>query len=78
MKRSQFMEEPVIGAVHVVKFLAEAMRSIAHGETEKAEHKLVLVPVAKTGDYPAEALAVPDPVQGVEERMVSEQNARDV
>lgn len=61
--------------VDVVKFLAEAMRSIAHGETEKAEHKLVLVPIAKTGDYSAEALAVADPVQSVEERMTSEQNA---
>lgn len=61
--------------VDVVKFLAEAMRSIAHGETEKAEHRLALVPVAKTGDYPAEALAVADPKQSVEERMMSEQNA---
>lgn len=61
--------------VDVVKFLAEAMRSIAHGETEKAEHKLVLVPVAKTGDHPAEVLAVADPAQSVEERMMSEQNA---
>jgi len=61
--------------VDVVKFLAEAMRSIAHGETEKVEQKLVLVPVSKTGDYPAEALAVADPEQSVEERMMSEQNA---
>lgn len=61
--------------VDVVKFLAEAMRSIAHGETEKVEQKLVLVPVSKIGDYPAEALAVADPEQSVEERMMSEQNA---
>jgi RNA polymerase sigma-70 factor (ECF subfamily) len=61
--------------VDVVKFLAEAMRSIAHGETEKVEQKLVLVTVSKTGDYPAEALAVADPKQSIEERMMSEQNA---
>jgi DNA-directed RNA polymerase specialized sigma24 family protein len=61
--------------VDVVKFLAEAMRSIAHGEAERVEHKLVLVPVRKTGDYPAEALEVPDPAASAEECMISEQSA---
>ncbi len=61
--------------VDVVKFLAEAMRSIAHGEGEKAEHKLVLVPVPKTGDYVREALAVPDPAPSAEASLISEENA---
>jgi DNA-directed RNA polymerase specialized sigma24 family protein len=61
--------------VDVVKFLAEAMRSIAHGEGEKAENRLVLVPVPKTGDYPAEALAMPDPAQSAEARLISEEGA---
>jgi RNA polymerase sigma-70 factor (ECF subfamily) len=62
--------------VDVVKFLAEAMRSIAHGEGEKAEHKLVLVPVPKTGgDYPPEALGAPDPAPSAEANLISEENA---
>lgn len=61
--------------VDVVKFLAEAMRSIAHGEGEKAEHKLVLVPVPKTGDYVREALAVPYPAPSAEASLISEENA---
>jgi RNA polymerase sigma-70 factor (ECF subfamily) len=61
--------------VDVVRFLAEAMRSIAHGEGEKAEHKLVLVPVPKTGEPMAEALAVPDPAPHAEARMISEEDA---
>lgn len=61
--------------VDVVKFLAEAMRSIAHGEGEKAEHKLVLVPVSKTGGYLPEALAAPDPAPGAEAGLISEENA---
>lgn len=61
--------------VDVVKFLAEAMRSIAHGEGEKAEHKLVLVTVPRTGDYPPEALAAPDPAPDAEDSIISEENA---
>lgn len=61
--------------VDVVRFLAEAMRSIAHGENEKAEHKLVLVPVAKTGEPSAETLAAPDPTPNAEVRMISEDEA---
>lgn len=61
--------------VDVVRFLAEAVRSIAHGEGEKAEHKPMLVPIAKTGEPTAEVLAVPDPTLGAEARMISEENA---
>ena len=55
--------------VDVVKFLAEAMRSIAHGESELVEHRLVLV--AKTGDE----LGVADPNPHAEDMLISEQSA---
>lgn len=58
--------------VDVVRFIAEAMRSIAHGESEKAEYKLVLVPIDNTGDSSAEVVAVPDPAPGVEANLISE------
>lgn len=61
--------------VDVVKFLAETMRSIAHGESEKVEHRLVLVSVAKTGDHQAAAMNYPDPVENAEARIISEQGA---
>jgi RNA polymerase sigma-70 factor (ECF subfamily) len=61
--------------VDVVKFLAESMRSVAHGEAEEAEHKLVLVPVPKTGDYPLEALSVPDLAPSAEAGLINEENA---
>lgn len=61
--------------VDVVRFLAEAMRSIAHGESERVEHRLVLVPVAKTGEPPVEVLAVPDPAPHAEACMISEEDA---
>jgi DNA-directed RNA polymerase specialized sigma24 family protein len=59
--------------VDVVKFLAEAMRSIAHGEAEKAENKLTLVPIA--GDHESQVLSHPDPTPNAEEGLVVEQNA---
>lgn len=61
--------------VDVVRFLAEVMRSIAHGEAEKAKYKLVLVSLAKTGEPPAKALDVPDPTPGAEASMISEESA---
>ena len=59
--------------VEVAKFLAEAMRSIAHGEAEKVEHKLVLVPRA-IDEFP-EALDVRDAAPSVEETLLSEERA---
>ncbi len=59
--------------IDVVKFLAEALRSIAHGEAEKVEHKLVLVSKA-VDDFP-EALDVRDPTPSAEETMLSEEHA---
>jgi hypothetical protein len=46
--------------VTVVKFLAEAMRSIAHGEKEKGDKKPVLVAIANHGDDEA-TMDPPDP-----------------
>ena len=62
--------------VDVVRFLAEAMRSIAHGESEKAEYKVLLVPVAKASEsVPDEALTVHEPAPLAEARMISEEEA---
>lgn len=61
--------------VDVVRFLAGVMRSIAHGEGEKVENKLVVVSIAKTGDQLTEALAVPDPAPNAEASMIGEEDA---
>lgn len=62
--------------VDVVRFLAEAMRSIADGEREKAERRPTLVPI-ESGSGAAAALSCPDPTPGVEDRIVqAEQEAR--
>jgi len=61
--------------VSVVKFLAEAMRSIAHGEAEKVENRLILVSVAQTGQHQMDALDYPDAAQNAEAGLVSEQDA---
>jgi DNA-directed RNA polymerase specialized sigma24 family protein len=52
--------------VSVVKFLAETMRSIAHGEAEKVENRATFVPI--DGD---EASAVPDPGDDAEARLIT-------
>lgn len=61
--------------VDVVRFLAGAMRSIAHGEAEKVEHRLVLVPVPKTGEQQDRDFEFPDTRPNPEEQMISEENA---
>jgi RNA polymerase sigma-70 factor (ECF subfamily) len=61
--------------VDVVRFLAEAMRSIAHGENEKDRHHRALMPVARTGDPRELAAVVPDPALTAEAAMISEQDA---
>lgn len=61
--------------VDVVKFLAEAMRSIAHGESEKVEHKVVLVPIAKTGGPADEVLSLPDEADDAETRLIATEQA---
>jgi RNA polymerase sigma-70 factor (ECF subfamily) len=61
--------------VDVAKFLAEAMRSIAHGETEKAANRLVLIPIPNAGEQSAEVLDVPDPTPSAEVRLISQEDA---
>jgi RNA polymerase sigma-70 factor (ECF subfamily) len=64
--------------VDVVKFIAEAMRSIASGEAEKAEHRLALVSVAKTGDHQAKALNFPDPAENAEDELINQQRVTEL
>jgi RNA polymerase sigma-70 factor (ECF subfamily) len=62
--------------VDAVRFLAEAMRSIADGEQEKAARRPALVSIEGGRDGTA-ALDCPDPAPGVEDRIVqAEQDAR--
>ena len=61
--------------VDVVKFLAESMRSIAHGEAEKVAHKVTLVVIANTGGSDDEAFAVPDKADDAEARMIAVEQA---
>lgn len=60
--------------IGVVKFLAESMRSIAHGESEKAGHRLKLVSVSKTGPHQQQANSVHDPGLTPEESLMSRQS----
>jgi hypothetical protein len=59
--------------VDVVKFLAEAMRSIAHGEAEKVAHKATFVPIAVTGGPEDEATSVQDETDDAEAQMIASQ-----
>lgn len=61
--------------VGVVKFLAEAMRSIAHGEAEKVEHKATFVPLATAGGPEDEACAVPDKTDDAEAQIIAAERA---
>lgn len=62
--------------VDAVRFLAEAMRSIADGEQEMADRRPALV-FFEGGSGAAEAMDFPDPAPGVEYRIVqAEQDAR--
>lgn len=56
--------------VDVVKFLAEAMRSIAHGEAEKVAQKATFVPIAVTD---GEATSVQDETDDAEAQMIAAQ-----
>jgi DNA-directed RNA polymerase specialized sigma24 family protein len=62
--------------VDIVKFLAEAMRSIAHGEAEKVEHKATFVPVTTTGGPDDEACAVPDEADAEMQMIAAERAER--
>jgi DNA-directed RNA polymerase specialized sigma24 family protein len=61
--------------VDVVKFLAEAMRSIAHGEAEKVEHKATFVSIAATDGSEDQACSVPDEADDAETKIIAAQRA---
>lgn len=62
--------------VDVVKFLAEAMRSIADSESEKVEHRLPLVSIAaKTGEALPQAVDHPDSALSAEDWLIDEEEA---
>jgi DNA-directed RNA polymerase specialized sigma24 family protein len=61
--------------VGVVKFLAEAMRSIAHGEAEKLEHKATFVPITATGALEDGTHSVPDGADDAETKIIIAQQA---
>jgi DNA-directed RNA polymerase specialized sigma24 family protein len=61
--------------VGVVKFLAEAMRSIAHGEAEKVEHKATFVPIATTDGPDNEASAIPHEADDAETQIITAERA---
>ncbi len=61
--------------VSVVKFLAEAMRSIAHGESEKSENRPVTLSLAGVIEEKDETLDPPDTSPSIEETMIEEEKA---
>jgi RNA polymerase sigma-70 factor (ECF subfamily) len=61
--------------VSVVKFLAEAMRSIAHGETEKVENKATHITISNTDGPEDEACSVRDEADDAEAKLIAAQRA---
>lgn len=61
--------------VSVVKFLAEAMRSIAHGEAEKVEHKGTLVPINAPVGQQDEVSLVRHETDDAETQLIAAQQA---
>jgi DNA-directed RNA polymerase specialized sigma24 family protein len=62
--------------ISVVKFLAEAMRSVAHGEAEKVERKAIFVPIGATGEPEDEACSVQDQADNSEAQLIASQQAK--
>jgi len=61
--------------VDVVKFLAEAMRSIAHGEAGKTEYLVTIVPIIQHGDGQEKGVVDPeDSCLNAEDDVAYEQN----
>jgi DNA-directed RNA polymerase specialized sigma24 family protein len=60
--------------VDVVRFLAEAMRSIADGEAEKIENQVVLTPIAQFGDEQDGAVDPEEPRLNAENAAMCKQN----
>lgn len=63
--------------IDVVKFLIGAMRSIVHGEAEKAK-KVKLVPVARHSDQHDEGVDVEDPTPNAEAALIEEEAAAEI
>jgi hypothetical protein len=61
-------------SVDVVKFLAEAMRSIANGESEKIDKKVKFVAVANHGDQIVEQVELRDCSPNPEEVLIAKQD----
>ena len=61
--------------IDVVKFLAEAMRSIADGELEKLENTVVHIAVAPHDDDADEAQSVPDRADTAEQQLMRHEEA---
>jgi DNA-directed RNA polymerase specialized sigma24 family protein len=61
--------------ISVVRFLAEAMRSIAHGESEKVENQAATIPLRSANDHEGEGLEPHDPSPSVEEKVINEESA---
>lgn len=61
--------------VDVVRFLAEAMRSIAHGEQEKVANRMVFLS-AESGDRQKAVLLQPDPAGSAEDRALDAEYAQ--
>jgi DNA-directed RNA polymerase specialized sigma24 family protein len=60
--------------ISVVKFLAEAMRSIADGERDKLKNRYTTMPLRSDYDHEGEVLDPPDPSPGVEETVINEES----
>jgi RNA polymerase sigma-70 factor (ECF subfamily) len=61
--------------VDVVKFLAEAMRSIADGEAEKIEYHITFAPIAQHGDQQEKGAVDPeDSSPNAEDKITCEQH----
>ena len=61
--------------VDLVRFLAEAMRSIADGESEKAANRLVLVSANATPEIEARVENHPDPDLDAEAKRIADEEA---
>jgi RNA polymerase sigma-70 factor (ECF subfamily) len=61
--------------ISVVKFLAEAIRSIAHGESEKTENQVVPISLLSADDHESKSLIRPDRSPSIEENVINEESA---
>jgi DNA-directed RNA polymerase specialized sigma24 family protein len=62
--------------VDVVKFLAEAVRSIAHGEADKAEHRAITVSIDGSDKSNDDAFEIEDDSDSAETKMIAAERAQ--